>query len=325
MPPPFYSPMVAMDCSGNQCSSVNWGQQAHVPTSFDSPILYYTRYRDCNNGVIEYDIAMHHFGQDRKDMYDYFNTPWTGVRTSTFRDMMIASTSGILQHHFPLDTFGGSVRDLEETGGFTTFAEDLELTSDTFDFGFCVDTTRTDYANVNCDASNPNVVPFQLQVKENDKTWTTGHAATYGVQNTVSMRLCDLKAPITIGKAGFGNPYDGVYLTNDRTGYTFHSDFIIHYCWSDGRTYLASNVTAAVLNQEFRLGDTISIKYVTSGKPFNAQHGLTFVHGRNPEYYSNSFYRAKSRIRFGTTNNRRDGTVWTTNFIGSLYPTETCK
>jgi hypothetical protein len=319
--------MVALDCAGNYCSAANWGQQAHVPTAFDSPLLYYTRYCDAGDGVIQVDLGIHHFGQVSTDIYDYFNTPWTAVRTSTFHDMMIADGSGKLQHEFPLKDFGPSIVNLDETGGFTTFAEDLELASDMFDFGFCVDTTKRlpETADVPCDALNGGVVPFRFQVQESGTVWETGHWEVYGCEKTVSMRLCDLQAPVRIGYSGWGNPYDGVLLVNDRTGFTFQSDFIIHYCWEDQRTYLSSNVTAAVLNQEFLAGDTISIFYVTSGKPFDNQTALTFVHGRNPEYDSgmSSFYRAKSRMRFGTTNNRRDGTVWTTNLLGTVSPSDT--
>lgn len=324
MPPPFYSPNVALDCKGNDCSTVNWGQQAHVPTPHDSPLLYYTRYRDCGDGVLEYDMAMHHFGENPNDVYTFFNTPWTGVRTSTFRDMMISNPAGALQHEFPLQNFGPALRNLDTTGGFTTFAEDLQLSSDAFDFGFCVDTTKVlpAVANTACDEFNQNIVPFKLTVQEAGSVRETGHSTTYGLERTVSIRLCNLQAPVRTGINGWGNPIDGVLLTNDRTGFSFTSNYIIHYCWEDNRTYMASSVTAAVLNEELQVGDTLSVKYVTSGKPKDEQSSFTFVHGTNPEF-GESFYRAKSRLRYGMTNNRRDGTVWTTNLLGKLFPSET--
>ena len=333
MPPPFYSPNVALDCSGNDCSTINWGQQAHVPTPHDSPLLYYTRYRDCGDGIIEYDMAMHHFGQVAStDVYRYFNTPWTGVRTSTFRDMMIANPNGTLEHQFPMASFGQpSLRNLDTTGGFTTFAEDLELSSDVFDFGFCVDTTKVlpDVANTRCDANNSDNVPFVFQVREGGANAVeTGHGVSYGLDYTVAINLCNLEAPVRLGYNGWGNPYDGVLMTNNRTGFTFQSKYMIHFCWEDKRTYLDSNVTIAVLNQEFLEGDTISVRYVTSGKRIDDQLALTIVHGTNDEYIrastvDPSFYRGKSRLRFGNTPNRRDGTIWTTNLLGNLRPTET--
>ena len=332
MPPPFYSPNVALDCSGNECSTINWGQQAHVPTHHDSPLLYYTRYRDCGDGIIEYDMAMHHFGQVTTDIYKYFNTPWTGVRTSTFRDMMISNVNGELEHQFPIDAWGGApqLRNLDTTGGFTTFAEDLELSSDFYDIGFCVDTTKniteepSAVANTACNATNPDIVPFVFKVGEGGiNARKTGHSNNLGLDYTVSANLCNLAAPVRLGANGWGNPYDGVLLTNDRSGFTFQSKHIIHFCWSDNRSYLDSSVSAAVLNAQFIAGDTVSVKYVTSGKRIQDQLAMTFVHGENEEYSRPSFYRGKSRLRFGTTNNRRDGSVWTTNFMGTLKPTET--
>eukprot|EP00568_Trieres_chinensis_P000106 CAMPEP_0183306374 /NCGR_PEP_ID=MMETSP0160_2-20130417/10812_1 /TAXON_ID=2839 ORGANISM="Odontella Sinensis, Strain Grunow 1884" /NCGR_SAMPLE_ID=MMETSP0160_2 /ASSEMBLY_ACC=CAM_ASM_000250 /LENGTH=50 /DNA_ID=CAMNT_0025469729 /DNA_START=52 /DNA_END=200 /DNA_ORIENTATION=+ len=36
------------------CSFASWGQQAHVPTQFQSDVLYVHRYRDCGSGILEY-------------------------------------------------------------------------------------------------------------------------------------------------------------------------------------------------------------------------------------------------------------------------------
>lgn len=331
MPPPFYSPNLALDCSGNYCSTINWGQQAHVPTHHDSPLLYYTRYTDCGNGIIQYDMAMHHFGQVPSDIYSYFSTPWTAVRTSVFRDMMIANPSGRLEHYFPMDTFDKQLRNLDTTGGFTTFAQDLTLTSDVFNYAFCVNTSKVlpDVANTDCVANKANIVPFVFKVRAGGvNAVQTGLNIPYGLNYTVAMNLCNLSAPVRLGSSGWGNPYDGVVLTNDRTGFKFQSKFIIHYCWQDNRSHMDSSVTAEVLNRELQTGDTLSVKYVTSGKRFDDQLALTLVHGINDEYTRGSvadpsFFRAKSRMRFGTTNNHRDGTVWTTNLLGILKPSET--
>lgn len=297
-----------------------------MPTTFDSPLLYYTRYRNCGDGIIEYDMAMHHFGLDETDQYTFFNTPWTGVRTSTFRDMMVANTAGVLEHDFPMGSFGPYLRDLDQTGGFTTFAEDLEVASTDFEFYFCVNKVATTTADIDCNSNSvdpADIVPFILEVFENATVQSTGHNVALGLDTyTVAMKLCNLTAPIIQGRSGWGNPFDGVLLTNDRTGFTFESDYLIHPCWEGDTTYFSSNVTKDVLNEEFIVGDTISIKYNPSGKAVNSQLALTFVHGTNPEY-PQSWYRGKSRLRYGTTNNRRDGTVWTTNWLGKLNPTET--
>jgi len=59
---PFFSPNLGKYCEGTTCTFVSWGQQAHVPTSFSSNILYYTRYKDCGNGVLETTYSFQNFG-----------------------------------------------------------------------------------------------------------------------------------------------------------------------------------------------------------------------------------------------------------------------
>ena len=92
-----------------------------------------------------------------------------GVRTSTFPDLLIANKTGTLVHQWPMKTWGFNVDiNLRDTGGFSTFAEDLELSSDQFDFGFCIDNTKSgDHtaANTACDENNPDIIPFQFVVQ----------------------------------------------------------------------------------------------------------------------------------------------------------------
>ena len=56
---PFYSPTLAARCGGNECTVASWGQQAHVPTNFTSPVIFITRLRDCGGGVLEHVVALH--------------------------------------------------------------------------------------------------------------------------------------------------------------------------------------------------------------------------------------------------------------------------
>ena len=274
-------------------------------------------------------MAMHHFGQISTDIYDYFNTPWTAMRTSTFRDMMISNLSGVLEHQYPLYGWGASsqLRNLDTTGGFTTFSEELPFSSHDYNFGFCVDTSKnttvdpTAVANTVCDDTNPAITPFVFKVAAvGAQASSTGHAQVYGFNYTVVANFCKLAAPIKLSSVPRGS--SSLTLTNERSGFSFESKFIIHFCWNGGQTYLESNVSAAVINQQFLANDTISIKYTSLGKRIEDQLAMTFVHGRNIEY-PKSYYKAKSRMRYGTTNNRRDGTVWTTNFMAYLKPSET--
>ena len=123
IPPPFYSPSLAKRCNGHVCRFASWGQQAHVPNSYRSDILFFHQYTNCGNGTVEYTQLMQYIGNGPRSQY-YINTPWTGVRTSHLPDMMFSATDGtLLGKVFPMPQWGqGIVTNSETTGGFTTFA-----------------------------------------------------------------------------------------------------------------------------------------------------------------------------------------------------------
>ena len=56
---PFYSPSLAHHCADNWCAFAGWGTQAHVPTPFTSPIMYFNKYTNCGNGVLEHVQMIH--------------------------------------------------------------------------------------------------------------------------------------------------------------------------------------------------------------------------------------------------------------------------
>mmetsp|Transcript_28193 Transcript_28193/g.42652 ORF Transcript_28193/g.42652 Transcript_28193/m.42652 type:complete len:773 (-) Transcript_28193:212-2530(-) len=319
--PPFYSPKLALKCDGNDCTIINWGQQAHIPTPWDSPLLFYTRYRDCGDGIIQYDMAMYHFGQNAST-FGFFNTPWTGVRTSTFPDFLTSDKDGNLKLSFPLNSFGNEqILNLDQTGGFSTFAENVDIPVDYF-LPFCVEKSNPKSWH-NCNNENiPNNSwrRFAFDVKVANSASHTDHWKAYGLaeKSTVRMRWCDLATPIRDGAWGWGAPGQSVTITNEDTGFSFESDFIIHYCWVGVWTYMSASVDATVINNRFPVGASISVEYTNkNGDTWNEQNALTFVHGQGNEY-GEGWHRAKSRIRYGTTNLARDGTVFTTNFIGNL-------
>ena len=129
---PFYSPNVASHCSKEHrsCAFVSWGQQAHVPTEFTSSMLYYTRYQDCGDGVVEVTWLMYNMGTAggaQKDVWNYLNVPWGGVRTSTLADVVV-ETNGNSETLTPVGDWGKSgqvIRDLSSFGGYTAFVEGL--------------------------------------------------------------------------------------------------------------------------------------------------------------------------------------------------------
>lgn len=56
---PFHSPSLARHCAGNACAFASWGTQAHVPTPFQSPVIYVTKFTNCGDGVIEHTQMIH--------------------------------------------------------------------------------------------------------------------------------------------------------------------------------------------------------------------------------------------------------------------------
>ena len=143
----FYSPSIARHCETKndiwQCSFGSWGQQANIPSIFQSHTLYFNRYQDCGDGVIEVtsviqNIAPHKNGGPSGDVPEtlsYLNVPWAGVRTSTLQNLLLSDPSGRLHLQHPLQFFGSeqTIPDLKETGGFTTFTQNLKLSNHGFD------------------------------------------------------------------------------------------------------------------------------------------------------------------------------------------------
>eukprot|EP00521_Asterionellopsis_glacialis_P008754 CAMPEP_0195281098 /NCGR_PEP_ID=MMETSP0707-20130614/549_1 /TAXON_ID=33640 /ORGANISM="Asterionellopsis glacialis, Strain CCMP134" /LENGTH=748 /DNA_ID=CAMNT_0040339943 /DNA_START=78 /DNA_END=2324 /DNA_ORIENTATION=- len=316
---PFYNPKLARECSGNTCSYVNWGQQAHVKTPHRSDVLYYQKYKDCGNGVIEYDQIIHHYGNNSADKLTYMNTPWTGVRASTFKDMAVANTEGYLQ--LKTDTINGwgdgGVRNLDTTGGFTTFTEDYPKTQTRFR-PFCFDGANKKVACSAAGAQDP-VMKSQW---DNPAKWLQSHSNTWGFP-VFQIILFNYIPKIEAGCTGHtfhecSFPH-GFIMRNKRNNFEFVVDRVIHWAWNGRAMYFGSPDSAHLasrINSHTQRGDVWEM-FTTEGKPLEDNLALTMVHGKNPEYQSNGS--PKSRMRYGyATNPARDATVWTTNYMGSI-------
>ena len=127
------------------------GQQAHVPTNFSSGNIYYTRYSDCGDGVMEVDYLMHNGdSSDSTDTWNYLNVPWGGVRTSTLADVLVLNSGETVAEQIePIPAFGPTgIVTYDGLGGYTTFVEDLPLMATTIiDVPFPTD-DNTDVSSV---------------------------------------------------------------------------------------------------------------------------------------------------------------------------------
>jgi hypothetical protein len=122
---PFYSPIVAKyyNSSDNSYTVVNWGLQAHTSdnliSGYTSSMLYYTRYKNLGNGIIQVDLLMYNFGNDNMN---FINIPWGGVRRSTYDHWFSSNTDHTYQEQ--TGTFGSYLKSFNLTGGWAAFSSD---------------------------------------------------------------------------------------------------------------------------------------------------------------------------------------------------------
>jgi hypothetical protein len=94
---------------------MNWGQ---VPTAsiHRSDVLFTTRFRDLGAGVIEISYLCFNFGSFP---LNGLNTPWGGVRTSVFPELVLSQPDGGYRFSTPFSIAErGSYRDIGKTGGW---------------------------------------------------------------------------------------------------------------------------------------------------------------------------------------------------------------
>lgn len=129
---PFWSPTLGHACFDNTCIVAVWAQQAHVPTTFQSAVLGYWMYRDCGNGVLEHTNIMHVFrGPESETTMVHLNTPWVGLRLTTFKDVLPSiKDEGLMEYQnapFPTTDFGQGLVHQRNTDGYITYVQDLPL------------------------------------------------------------------------------------------------------------------------------------------------------------------------------------------------------
>ena len=135
---PFFSPNIAKHCEQkagiSQCSFGSWGQHAHIPTIYESSVLYFNRYQDCGNGVLEVTSVIQNIAKIPETL-GYFNVPWGGVRTSNLQNLFLSKPDGEMYLHFPIQSFGAEtiMPNLKDTGGYTSFVKDVKKSNYGFD------------------------------------------------------------------------------------------------------------------------------------------------------------------------------------------------
>ena len=297
---PFFSPNIAKHCSSSECSFGSWGQQAHVRTFHKSDMLYFNSYRDCGGGVLELTSVFHNAAADLEngDNFSYLNAPWGGVRRSILRDLLISDKDRKLHHKYPLPSFfDQDIPDIKDTGGFTTFTEQIEASDEDFSKNsFSMPTVN--------DQTLELIVASGLTEEDTAKSeqWNRPCFRT-NIQETVTLKS--------------GCSFCTLYFTNPD-GYRFYVPVIIHWAWEGKYIYYCSplrdpddrekrdDATQWKLNKHFTEGMKITVTLANEGKSKQENMALTHVHG-----LETSLGWASSRLRFGWAGGaRRDYSVY---------------
>ena len=123
---PFYSPILAeyYNLDANSFSIINWGQQAHTEdnqnTNFLSNLLYYTKYTNIGQGIIQVDNMIYNFGLDN---ITFLNIPWGGVRNSVLDFFFISNSDNT--YNLSSSIYGnGPVIQTSSTAGWVAWSND---------------------------------------------------------------------------------------------------------------------------------------------------------------------------------------------------------
>ena len=381
---PFYSPNIARHCESNpvsgtlQCSFASWGQHAHVPSPYHSSVLYFNRYQDCGNGVIEVTSAIQNIADKLEaagypEVLGYLNVPWGAIRTSTLKYVLLSDPDGELRLQFPLQQFGKQgeyIPNLKSTGGFTVFAQNINPS----EHGFDLDTYEMPEAD-----KHGNALPkWQARKKrqqriEKRKKWEqvsislnqTSRELNQTCQDLTSkMKVMEIavdgegtekrkkkhddqlriiirsknscvQSPIHTRQFGrrilrlslkdtveikSGERICQLYFKNTRTGKGIKVKQIIHWSWKRKFLFFSptnEKITLKHINSIFQAGDEIKVSYYESGRNEKHSLALTFVHGIDKKG-KNIGNKLPSRLRFGTTDWKRDFTVYV-SFLFSFY------
>ena len=125
---PFYSPLMGSwyDEANRAFHTMNWGQQAHIPSIHKSQLLYTYKYKDLGNGIMESTYCIQNFGDHK---VDYLNMPWGGVRSLNLPQCWLSQPGDSLERTYKV--FGGSgeqglLESIDQSGGYFIWAADGE-------------------------------------------------------------------------------------------------------------------------------------------------------------------------------------------------------
>jgi len=328
--PYWSSPSIAKWCSASlrECRFAGWGQQAHVPTKYTSRALYFNRYRDCGDGIMQFTSLVHNFSDETR--FNYMSLPWFGVRNTVYKDVMIRrdnkdpdfATSPWITH-YPNQFFGVSPRWLlPMTGGYTMFAEGRQGRPE-FEFPGNPYFATTPTAKIphwgisvqNIYGKTQPCEPDKIQslrynsyhimcrLTEDTPTWSTGCKAC----NLQFENLDDPQKTVTVVNiAHYAEPKDETSQGTHMYFSTLEGDVM------GGRKMLDENYVEADAQSvcdsflaKFGPGDQFKLNWL-EGKEDDQNHAIAYVHGINTEISEGiggaQYWLGYARIEYGDAN-----------------------
>ena len=308
--PFWFSPNVAIYCSSTvpECRLASWGQQSR-PRPWTERIIYYERYRDCGDGILERTHLIHNAElESTNTVLNFANMPWGGTRYTTLKDFQFSQnpdtwnynqfnlTAGIEDPMliFSLDASYGLSRIFSSTWtlGYTLFAEDLPFYRSTPPFYFPGRLPKT--------AEQPLLIVSYGQ----DNTYWLCQGPLNGFQyphdNNYRCRFADTGVQLTKG-------CNQCYLRfTNSIGQSFSVYNVRHWIWWNPRNkvnfmYFNSYESLSAIKNVMTNGTNITVTWDESNKKLEDNLALSFVHGTSQQMTENNQYQA-SKLKFGHSN-----------------------
>jgi len=317
--PYWFSPNVAIYCSTSipECRMASWGQQS-LPRSWSERIIYYDRYRDCGDGILERTHIMHNAEVQNTDtVLTFTNMPWGGTRYTTLKDFVFSQNPDTWNYNeynlpggiedpmliFALDSSYGLDRVIPTpwTLGYTIFAQDLPFVSpSTPAFTFP--------GRLPAEAAQPALVADYGPINSNWicqgplNGYTYPHTGNYrcrfanlGVAMSKGCNQCLLRFTNNLG--------DSFSVFNVRHWLLWEPSFHVYLL------YFNSKETITAIRSVIAAGSEIFVSWDETGMRPEDNLALSFVHGRSENMVENGY--TNSRIRYGHANNvQRDFAVF---------------
>jgi hypothetical protein len=271
-------------------------------------VLYYTRYRDCGNGVAEIVWMLHHFRvEGRSDLLRYFNLPWGGVRWSNFGSVAVANkTTGqpVVMKSVPNYGDVAGRHALSTTGGYTMFGQSMPLD----DYSYSV-------------PLNGSSAPVLVMTGTAPCSLSTFHTTTFN-KTTLYVTI----QPTTILTSGAAQ---SLVFANGRGGSMLVLG-VLHWAWQgNGMYFWPASGGAAECNAVLAAGDTVTVTFPPPSRAPQDNLVLSFVVGNEssamfegtPGWQNNaSFRRQPTRNELGSAGLTRDYLVWAVTALPQIGP-----